>query len=87
MYKGQIDQAIELHQKSVDLEPDSPVARFYLINALLEAGNEARARIVADEIRAIDDTFSIAMFVREFSHDKNLCDRLKANLESLGFVE
>ena len=87
MYKGQIDKAIEIHQRSVDLEPDSPVARFYLVNVLLEAGDETKARIVADEIRAIDKMSGIAMIVREFSHDKKMRDRIKANLESMGFVE
>jgi adenylate cyclase len=87
LVRGHIDDAIELYQRSVDLEPDSPLGRIFLVNALLEAGEETKARIISDEILTIDKTFRIAGAVREFSHDKKIRDRFKANLESMGFVE
>jgi len=87
LVRGQIDDAIELYQRSVDLEPDSPLSRIFLVNALVEAGEETKARIASDEIRTIDKTFRITGAVREFSHDKLIRDRFKANLESMGFVE
>ena len=87
LHRGHIDDAIEIYQRCVDLEPGSPLGRIFLVNALLEAGEETKARIVSDEIRTIDKTFRIVGVVREFSHDKKTRDRIKANLESMGFIE
>ena len=87
LFRGQTDEAIKLLQHCVDLEPNSPLGRFYLVNALLENGEESKARFVADEIREIDSTFRIAGLLREYSHDGRMRSRLKANLGKMGFVE
>ena len=49
-----LDLAIELFQQGLNVEPDAPLCRFYLIDALMEKGDEKRAQQFADEIRALD---------------------------------
>ncbi len=87
MLRGQFKDAIDIFRRSVDLQPDSPLARFYLINALMENGEESKAKIIADEIRNLDPTFRINGVVLEYSSDKRRRDRFKNNLNKMNFKE
>ncbi len=78
---GNLDQAIRSYQQGIEVEPDSPLCRFYLIDAMMEQGDEARAKILANEIRALDKTVTGKGLVRSISKDKSIRDRFQAHLE------
>jgi tetratricopeptide (TPR) repeat protein len=77
---GNHDEAIHAYQQGIDVEPESPLCRFYLIDALMEQGDEPRAKILADEIRALDQSVTGRGLVRTHSQDKTIRDRFQANL-------
>jgi tetratricopeptide (TPR) repeat protein len=77
---GNLDAAIPIYQQGIDVEPDSPLCRFYLVDVLMERDDEARAKILADEIRALDGTVTGKGLVWAFSQDKSIRDRFQANL-------
>ncbi len=47
---------------------------------MMERGDESRAKILADEIRALDETVTGKGLVRAISQDKTIRDRFQANL-------
>jgi len=77
---GNLDESIKIYQQGIDVEPDSPLCRFYLVDALMERGDETRAIILADEIRALDRTVTGKGLVRALSKTKSIRDRFQANL-------
>jgi tetratricopeptide (TPR) repeat protein len=79
--EGNYETAREYFQQGVNVEPESTLCRFYLIDTLMELGDEAGARKLAAEIKELDDKVVGRGFVRTISHDKNLRDRFRANLE------
>ena len=79
-FAGNLDQAIALYQQGVKVEPDSPLCRFFLIHAMLENGDEPNARIIADQIRTLDNRVTGRGLVRAFSLDKSTRDRFEASL-------
>jgi TolB-like protein/DNA-binding SARP family transcriptional activator/Flp pilus assembly protein TadD len=78
-----LDEAIHLFQRGIEVEPDSPLCRFYLIDAMMEQGDKTGAKILADEIRALDQTVTGKGLVRAISQDKSIRDRFQAHLEKL----
>jgi adenylate cyclase len=84
-HTGDLEKAIETYRKGVEVEPESPLCRFYLIDALMDAGREKEARRYADEIRALDNSFTITGMLLSHSHDENVRARYRANLEKVGF--
>jgi TolB-like protein/Tfp pilus assembly protein PilF len=78
---GSLDEAIRSYQLGIDVEPDSPLCRFYLIDAMMEQGDETRAKILADEIRALDQTVTGKGLVRAVSHEKSIRDSFQVHLE------
>jgi adenylate cyclase len=85
--KGQLQKAMEIYQQAVDVEPESPLARIFLMDTLIETGNLEKAKKIAGEIRARDDAFKVSGIIRVNSHDPVERDRFKANLEKMGFNE
>ena len=79
-FSGNLDAAIHAYQQGIDVEPDSPLCRFYQIDAMMERGDESRAKNLADEIRALDETVTGKGLVRAISQDKTIRDRFQANL-------
>ena len=79
--QGNFEEAANYFQQGIDVEPNSPLCRFYLIDVMMELGNESRARELADEIRALDNKVAGKGLVRTVSQDKALRARFKANLE------
>jgi TolB-like protein/DNA-binding SARP family transcriptional activator/lipoprotein NlpI len=84
---GDLDKAIAAFRKGVEIEPESPLCRYYLIDALMDAGREKEARACADEIRALDSRFRISGMLHSHSHNKDIREGYRANLEKVGFEE
>jgi TolB-like protein/predicted Zn-dependent protease len=84
---GDLDKAIAAFRKGVEIEPESPLCRYYLIDALMDAGREKESRACADEIRALDSTFRISGMLLSHSHNKDIREGFRANLEKVGFEE
>lgn len=78
---GNLDAAIDWFQRGIDVEPDSPLCRFYLINAMMELDDDVAAEALANEIRGLDKSASGRGLVRMCSQDKILRDQFQANLE------
>jgi adenylate cyclase len=83
---GKLDLAIEHFQRGLEVEPDSPLCRFYLIDALMEKGDETRARQLADEIRALDKSITGKGIVHANSYDSRERQRFHDNLAKFDLV-
>ena len=83
---GNLDLAIDFIQQGLDVEPDSPLCRFYLIDALMDKGDEARARQLADEIKALDKAVTGKGLVHACSYDAGERQRFHDNLAKFGLV-
>ncbi|TNF90613.1 MAG: tetratricopeptide repeat protein, partial [Gammaproteobacteria bacterium] len=81
-----LDLAIEIFQQGLDIEPDSPLCRFYLIDALMEKGDEARAARLADEIRALDKSVTGKGIVHANSRDASERKRFHDNLSKFNLI-
>jgi len=82
---GSPDKGIQLIRQSIDVEPDSPLARFYLINALLDRGEDPEARQLAQEIRTLDNSIKGKGLVRMHSQRSDRRKRFQNNLVNMGF--
>jgi len=78
---GNLEKAAELCQQGINVEPDSPLCRFYLIDVLMEQNDVAGAGRLADEIRALDSAVTGKGLVHGYMYDKALRDRFQAHLE------
>ena len=85
-FSGKLERAIELYQQGILVEPDSPLGRFYLIDAMLEKGDQAAAEKLADEIRALDTEVTGKGLVHVFSYDREQRNRFETNLAKLDLV-
>jgi len=85
-YDGNLDRAIAIYQQGLAVEPDAPLCRFYLINALMQKGDTAGAQQYADEIRALDSSVNGSGLVRALSQDAELRDEFHKNLEKFELV-
>jgi tetratricopeptide (TPR) repeat protein len=83
---GNLDLAIEHFQQGLDVEPDSPLCRFYIIDALVDKGDEARAAKLADEIRALDKSVTGNGLVHANSCDAGERQRFHDNLAKFDLV-
>ena len=79
---GNLDKAAEIYQQGIDVEPDSPLCRFYLLDVMCDKGDQSSARRLADEIRALDKAVTGRGLVQAYSYDRTLRDRVRANFES-----
>ena len=84
---GDISKAVEILQKAVNVEPESPLCRFYLIDALIDYGDRKQAKLVADEVKDMDMEFGVSGLVRYYSHNKKLRSRFRKNLAKMGFTK
>ena len=83
-FSGNLDEAARTFRQGIEIEPESPLCRFYLINVLMELGDEDGAAQLADEIRALDKNVTGKGFVMSESRDASIRDRFRANLEKFG---
>jgi len=84
---GDINKAIETYQKAVDIEPESPLCRFYLMDSLVEADRLNDATRCAENIRNLDNSFRVSGLILGYSHNKKERKRFQLNLEKMGFSE
>ncbi|MCP4300647.1 MAG: tetratricopeptide repeat protein [Gammaproteobacteria bacterium] len=85
-YDGDLDKAISLFERGLAVEPESPLCRFYLIHALMQKGDHARAQVLADEIRALDSGISGSGMVRVVSIDPSIRNAFQTDLEIFDLV-
>lgn len=85
--RGELGTAIPLYQQSIGAEPESPLTYYFLIDAYLESGNEAKAKEVADTIRSLGSDMNVSGAILAFSYDQQERDRLRSNLSQMGFSE
>ncbi len=85
-HSGNLEESIEIYQQGVDVEPDSPLCRFYLVDALIELGDEAAAKQVVDEIRELDSSMTARGIVHSCSPDARLRQRFHNNLAKFDLV-
>ncbi|MCP4982596.1 MAG: hypothetical protein GY935_19135, partial [Gammaproteobacteria bacterium] len=78
---GDLVSAIDTFKQGVAIEPDSPLCRFYLIHALMQQGDEAAAKTLAQEIRVLDKNVTGKGLVRAFSIDEGLRKQFQVHLE------
>ena len=83
---GNLDRAIEIYQQGLEVEPDSPLCHFYLIDALMDKGDESRAAQLADEIRALDKSMTGKGLVHANSCDAGERQRFYENLAKFDLV-
>lgn len=84
MFFGRYVEAIAKFHQGVEIEPDSPLCRYYLIDALIESGAEADAQRLAGEVRALDESFRATGIIRIHSHDRAERARFRNNLARVG---
>ena len=85
-YDGDLGRAIAIYQQGLAVEPDAPLCRFYLVNALMQKGDAAGAQQYADEIRALDSSVNGSGLVHALSKDARLRDEFHENLAKFNLV-
>ena len=86
-FMGETKKAIALYQEAIDIEPESPLARIYFIDALMQDGQIEKAKTVADEVRSLDPSIGVAGFIKSCDSLPKIRDRLRSNLFEMGFRE
>ena len=76
-----LEVAAKLYRKGIDVEPQSPLCRFFLVDVLLRLGDENGANRLVEEIRALDYEMRSKGLVHSYSNDPALRDALRINLE------
>ena len=85
-YDGDPERAIAIYRQGLAVEPDAPLCRFYLVNALMQKGDTAGAQQYADEIRALDSSVNGSGLVHALSKDARLRDEFHENLAKFNLV-
>jgi TolB-like protein/Tfp pilus assembly protein PilF len=85
-YDGDLDQAIAIYRQGVEVEPDSPLCRFFLVHAMMQKGDITAAQKLADEIHALDAGVNGSGLVRSTTLDADLRDAFHASLAKFGLV-
>ena len=83
---GSLEKAAELYRQGVAVEPDSPLCRYFLIDIMLQLGDEAAARQYADEIHALDQSVSARGIVQSYSADPELREAFRDRLARFGLA-
>ena len=83
---GNFDKAAALYRQGLEIEPDSPLCRFYLVDVMMDKGDPVSAQAYADEIRALDNTVRGNGLVHSFSSDPDLRERFAANLAKFDLI-
>ncbi len=84
--EGNPNESIQIYRKGIDVEPESPLCRFYLIDVLMEIGDITNAQKIADEIRALDDSANGKGLVQAFSSNAVIRESFRANLARFDLV-
>lgn len=81
---GEQDLAISTLEQAVAKEPDSAFTRVWLACALVEAGLQSDAALVAREAMRIDPTFTATDFQRAEFKDPKVGEKIVKNLLRAG---
>jgi len=84
--EGNPAESILIYRKGIEVEPESPLCRFYLIDALMQIGEINNAQKIADEIRALDESTNGKGLVQAFSADQAIRESFRANLARFDLV-
>ena len=84
--EGNPSESIQIYRQGIDVEPESPLCRFYLVDALMQMGEIANAKKIADEIKALDDSANGKGLVQAFSSDAAIRESFRANLAQFHLV-
>ncbi len=86
MMQGNLDKAADLLQQGLAVEPESTVCRFYLIDVMLQKGDGAAAKQLADEIRELDPSINARGVVHAYSIDPDLRHSFQQRLSQFGLI-
>lgn len=81
---GDQDQAIRIFRECVAKEPETTLHRLWLASALIEAGQDEGAKVLAAEILEIDPDFTSSSWVDGCIADDYLTNLLVTNLVKAG---
>ena len=85
-HTGNPKKAVELFRQGIEVEPDSPLPRYFLIDIEMELGEEASARELAQEIRQLDKSMTARGLVHGYSYNAGERERFRANLARFDLV-
>ncbi len=83
---GNFERAADIYRQGLAVEAESPLCRFFLVDLMMQIGNETAARQYADEIRALDKSVTARGLVRTYSSDPSVRDAFHSRLERFGLV-
>lgn len=83
---GRLERAAEIYRAGLEVEPDSPLCRYLLVDLMLQMVDEACARRYADEIRALDSSVSARGIAYTYFSDPALRKEFSRRLEEYGLV-
>ncbi len=82
---GDADSAIAALEAAIEREPDSNLARLWLIGALVESGQIEKARRLARDAMEISPEFDARSWVESFVSDASAQQRVLDSLREAGF--
>ncbi len=83
---GNLERAADIYRQGLAVEAESPLCRFFLVDLMMQIGNEVAARQYADEIRALDKSVTARGLVRTYSSDPSVRDAFHSRLDKFGLV-
>ncbi len=83
---GNLERAAEIYRQGLEVEPDSPLCRYFLVDLMLQMGDEAGARHYADEIRALDKSASARGIAHTYSGDPALREAFTERLRKFDLI-
>ena len=83
---GNLERATEIYRQGLEVEPDSPLCRYFLVDLMVQTGDEPGARQYANEIRALDSSASARGIAHTYSSDPALRDAFAERLKKFDLV-
>jgi len=77
---GDLDKAIAIFEAGIDMETESTLCRFYLVNALMQKDDAIAAGDCAEQIKALDPAANGSGLVLALSSDKEIREQFHQNL-------
>ena len=81
-----LDKAIETYRQALEVEPDSPLCRYYLVNLLQKTGDVESARGMAEEIKSLDPNADASGLARSTWLDTDRRSEFEQNLARFGLI-
>jgi TolB-like protein/Flp pilus assembly protein TadD len=79
-HTGNPIKAAEFYRKGLEVEPGSPISRYFLIDVEMELGNDTHALQLANEVKKLDRSVTARGIVHGYSYDPGQRERFRANL-------